>query len=653
MSSNIKQTVIFIGYYLITMITYYAVHASHNNNQCTYETKQDKIINIQESKRLGANLLEALQMNSLADCTAACCDQFYGKCNMAFYHETNKEEKNCFLALCDPEEKCVLTTLKGFAATTIFQPEVPSKDKSFLTTLLNELEEEFEKEGAHSSSNPPPASNILKFHPFLFPSHNPIQLHRQKRNHIPGHVDPGDNNANSSPLTSSTLISAPSTEKTVAATASVSSSAISPLQQSANPAINASQLTNSLIATSSKTLSTALPSIFKLPTTTSAAPHMTTTAPTTTVSTAATTTSTTTSASTTSTTTSATTTSAPAPPPPPTAPHTYAATTPDNTPIISEASVQPTVEKQQKTDLSSPEVGGQSVNNISAKSPSVDLIMSPKVTPGVAVTVLPNSLLVTQKPMQTQKQANPLLNILKPTTQSRGPISTLSPTAVHITAKHITTPSPLQPTNAKALSFNSLPVDNVSSNVPSNNSIPVVGIGSINAPAPPTNLIPETSVGSNAATINSPNVTSTQTNNPALVISSNIFGSGTSTSNSEKKTTSIVPPIPPTPSHTTTNTPTKVAASNSQNAPENRVAALGVQLTNSVTPSTTSHNASLLNATQAANSIGGVTHVNGVEQLGLEDSGIKAHSTSPLNFSPRPRIVSTNTHATGIVTTGI
>ncbi|XP_072015536.1 uncharacterized protein [Amphiura filiformis] len=147
MSSNIKQTVIFIGYYLITMITYYAVHASHNNNQCTYETKQDKIINIQESKRLGANLLEALQMNSLADCTAACCDQFYGKCNMAFYHETNKEEKNCFLALCDPEEKCVLTTLKGFAATTIFQPEVPSKDKSFLTTLLNELEEEFEKEG--------------------------------------------------------------------------------------------------------------------------------------------------------------------------------------------------------------------------------------------------------------------------------------------------------------------------------------------------------------------------------------------------------------------------------------------------------------------------------------------------------------------------
>ena len=38
---------------------------------------------------------------------------------MAFYHEVNTDEKNCFLALCDPIDVCVLTTLEGFSATTV------------------------------------------------------------------------------------------------------------------------------------------------------------------------------------------------------------------------------------------------------------------------------------------------------------------------------------------------------------------------------------------------------------------------------------------------------------------------------------------------------------------------------------------------------
>ena len=77
MSSSVKQAV-FLGCYLITVVTHFAVHASHNKNQCTYETQEDRIINIHESKTLGAELLGALQMSSAGNCTAACCGQLYG-----------------------------------------------------------------------------------------------------------------------------------------------------------------------------------------------------------------------------------------------------------------------------------------------------------------------------------------------------------------------------------------------------------------------------------------------------------------------------------------------------------------------------------------------------------------------------------------------
>eukprot|EP00058_Branchiostoma_floridae_P008371 XP_002593859.1 hypothetical protein BRAFLDRAFT_75681 [Branchiostoma floridae] len=90
--------------------------------KCSFNLKDDKMINMGMSKELGAAVVLSSSSESLEDCSHSCCEDTAGQCSIAVYHS---DEKHCYHINCPDPQACVSSSLAGFKLVEIINRAVP------------------------------------------------------------------------------------------------------------------------------------------------------------------------------------------------------------------------------------------------------------------------------------------------------------------------------------------------------------------------------------------------------------------------------------------------------------------------------------------------------------------------------------------------